>query len=176
MGGTSTDVSLCQAGEPTIGRETTIGQFRIKVPSVDVHTVGAGGGSIAHVPAAHRRAARRPAVGGRRAGAGGLRRRAATEPTVTDANVVLGHLPARPDRRRDVARRRGGARRGAEDRRRDGPRRSRQAADGILRIVNENMAGALRVDLASSAATTRASSRSSPSAAPARCTPTRSPS
>ena len=32
MGGTSTDVSLCQAGEPTIGRETTIGQFRIKVP------------------------------------------------------------------------------------------------------------------------------------------------
>src|SRR3954447_8282091 len=50
MGGTSTDVSLCQAGEPTIGRETTIGQFRIKVPSVDVHTVGAGGGSVAHVP------------------------------------------------------------------------------------------------------------------------------
>ena len=33
MGGTSTDVSLCQDGEPTIGRETTIGQFRIKVPS-----------------------------------------------------------------------------------------------------------------------------------------------
>src|SRR3954469_5242881 len=50
MGGTSTDVSLCQAGEPTIGRETTVGQFRIKVPSVDVHSVGAGGGSIAHVP------------------------------------------------------------------------------------------------------------------------------
>jgi N-methylhydantoinase A len=37
-------------GEPTIGATTTIGQFRIKVPSVDVHTVGAGGGSIAHVP------------------------------------------------------------------------------------------------------------------------------
>src|SRR3954465_364654 len=50
MGGTSTDVSLCQDGEPTIGRETTVGQFRIKVPSVDVHSVGAGGGSIAHVP------------------------------------------------------------------------------------------------------------------------------
>ena len=50
MGGTSTDVSLCQAGAPTIGRETSIGQFSIKVPSVDVHTVGAGGGSIAHVP------------------------------------------------------------------------------------------------------------------------------
>ena len=73
MGGTSTDVSLCQAGEPTIGRETTIGQFRIKVPSVDVHTVGAGGGSIAHVPELTARAARRPAVGGRRARPGGLR-------------------------------------------------------------------------------------------------------
>ena len=67
MGGTSTDVSLCQAGEPTIGRETTIGQFRIKVPSVDVHTVGAGGGSIAHVPQLTARAARRARVGGRRA-------------------------------------------------------------------------------------------------------------
>ena len=73
MGGTSTDVSLCQAGEPTIGRETTIGQFRIKVPSVDVHTVGAGGGSIAHVPELTRRAARRAGVGGRRARPGGLR-------------------------------------------------------------------------------------------------------
>ena len=51
MGGTSTDVALCQNGQPTIGRETAIGHFRIKVPSVNVHTVGAGGGSIAHVPA-----------------------------------------------------------------------------------------------------------------------------
>ena len=50
MGGTSTDVALCQNGQPTIGRETSIGHFRIKVPSVNVHTVGAGGGSIAHVP------------------------------------------------------------------------------------------------------------------------------
>ena len=50
MGGTSTDVALCQNGEPTIGRETSISHFRIKIPSVNVHTVGAGGGSIAHVP------------------------------------------------------------------------------------------------------------------------------
>ena len=42
MGGTSTDVALCQNGAPTIGRETSIGHFRIKVPSVNVHTVGAG--------------------------------------------------------------------------------------------------------------------------------------
>ena len=95
MGGTSTDVSLCQGGEPTIGRETTIGQFRIKVPSVDVHTVGAGGGSIAHVPELTARAARRPRVGGRRARARRPTAAAATAPTVTDANVVVGHLPPR---------------------------------------------------------------------------------
>ena len=90
MGGTSTDVSLCQAGEPTIGRETSIGQFRIKVPSVDVHTVGAGGGSIAHVPELTARAARRPGVGRRRArarrrtGAAARRRRSPT-PTSSSA-------------------------------------------------------------------------------------------
>src|SRR6195952_4597689 len=50
MGGPSPDVALCQNGEPTIGRETSISHFRIKIPSVNVHTVGAGGGSVAHVP------------------------------------------------------------------------------------------------------------------------------
>src|SRR6201991_825141 len=143
MGGTSTDVSLCQGGEPTIGRETTIGQFRIKVPSVDVHTVGAGGGSIAHVP---------PLTGALRVGpqsAGAEPGPAAygaggTEPTVTDANVVLGRLPA------DLI---GGemsldleAARTAVQKIADAMGLSlEQAADGILRIVNENMAGALRV-------------------------------
>ena len=73
MGGTSTDVALCQDGQPTIGRETSIGHFRIKVPSVNVHTVGAGGGSIAHVPGADEGAPGRPAVGGCRAGPGGVR-------------------------------------------------------------------------------------------------------
>lgn len=50
MGGTSTDVALCQDGTQTIARETTLGYFPIKVPSVDVRSIGAGGGSIAHVP------------------------------------------------------------------------------------------------------------------------------
>ena len=50
MGGTSTDVSLIEDGKPTISRQTSIGYYPIKVPSVDVHSVGAGGGSIAHVP------------------------------------------------------------------------------------------------------------------------------
>ena len=50
MGGTSTDVSLVRDGAPTISRQTTLGYYPIKVPSVEVHSVGAGGGSIAHVP------------------------------------------------------------------------------------------------------------------------------
>ena len=50
IGGTSTDVSLIQDGKPTISRQTSLGYYPLKVPSVDVHSVGAGGGSIAHVP------------------------------------------------------------------------------------------------------------------------------
>jgi N-methylhydantoinase A len=50
MGGTSTDVSLIQDGKPTISRQTSLGYYPVKVPSVEVHSVGAGGGSIAHVP------------------------------------------------------------------------------------------------------------------------------
>src|SRR4051812_49650633 len=91
MGGTSTDVSLCQ-GEPTIGRETTIGQFRIKVPSVDVHTVGAGGGSIAHVPELTKALRVGPQSAGADPGPAAYGQ-GGVEPTVTDANVVLGYLP-----------------------------------------------------------------------------------
>ncbi|HEX6027007.1 MAG TPA: hydantoinase/oxoprolinase family protein [Solirubrobacter sp.] len=143
MGGTSTDVSLCQAGEPTIGRETTVGQFRIKVPSVDVHTVGAGGGSIAHVPELTGALRVGPQSAGAEPGpaAYGL---GGTEPTVTDANVVLGHLPADligGEMTLDVE-----AARAAVQKIADAMGLSlEEAADGILRIVNENMAGALRV-------------------------------
>jgi N-methylhydantoinase A len=143
MGGTSTDVSLCQAGEPTIGRETTIGQFRIKVPSVDVHTVGAGGGSIAHVP--QLTGALR--VGPRSAGAEpgpAAYGQGGSEPTVTDANVVLGRLPANligGEMTLDVEAARAAVGTVAEAM----GLTTEQAADGILRIVNENMAGALRV-------------------------------
>src|SRR3954462_11395706 len=143
MGGTSTDVSLCQAGEPTIGRETTIGQFRIKVPSIDVHTVGAGGGPLAHRPELP--PARR--VGPQSAGAEpgpAAYGQGGEEPTVTDANVVLGHLPADligGEMALDVE-----AARAAVQTVADAMGLSlEEAADGILRIVNENMAGALRV-------------------------------
>ncbi len=142
MGGTSTDVSLCQ-GEPTIGRETTIGQFRIKVPSVDVHTVGAGGGSIAHVPELTRALRVGPQSAGAEPGPAAYGQ-GGSEPTVTDANVVLGHLPADligGEMTLDVE-----AARTAVQTVADAMGLSlEEAADGILRIVNENMAGALRV-------------------------------
>jgi len=143
MGGTSTDVALCQNGQPTIGRDTSIGHFRIKVPSVNVHTVGAGGGSIAHVP---------PLTGALRVGpqsAGAEPGPAAygkggTEPTVTDANVVLGHLPPRllgGEMELDVE-----AARAAVQTIADAMGLTvEQAAEGIIAIVNENMAGALRL-------------------------------
>lgn len=90
MGGTSTDVCLIR-GEPRLTSEASIDGLPIGIPVMDVHTVGAGGGSIASVDAG---GALR--VGPRSAGAdpgpacygrGGL------APTVTDANVVLGRLP-----------------------------------------------------------------------------------
>jgi N-methylhydantoinase A len=143
MGGTSTDVSLCRDGEPTIGRETTIGQFKIKVPSVDVHTVGAGGGSIAHVPELTR--ARR--VGPESAGADpgpAAYGRGGEQPTVTDANVVVGHLPPRligGEMELDVDEARAAVQTIA-----DATGLSLdQAAEGILAITNETMAGALRL-------------------------------
>ncbi len=91
MGGTSTDVSLCP-GRPLRTREFEIGGSPVAVPVIDIHTVGAGGGSIARVDAG---GALR--VGPESAGAtpgpicygnGG------TEVTVTDAHVWLGTLPA----------------------------------------------------------------------------------
>src|SRR5690349_8724619 len=143
MGGTSTDVSLCQAGEPTIGRETTIGQFRIKVPSVDVHTVGAGGGSIAHVPELTGALRVGPQSAGAEPGPAAYGH-GGDQPTVTDANVVLGRLPANligGEMTLDVE-----AAKAAVQKVADAMDLSLEdAADGILRIVNENMAGALRV-------------------------------
>jgi N-methylhydantoinase A len=143
MGGTSTDVSLCQAGEPTLGRETTVGQFRIKVPSVDVHTVGAGGGSVAHVPELTGALRVGPESAGAEPGPAAYGQ-GGEQPTVTDANVVVGHLPPRligGEMALDVD-----AARQAVQKIADAMSLSvEQAADGILRIVNENMAGALRV-------------------------------
>jgi N-methylhydantoinase A len=143
MGGTSTDVSLCRGGEPTIGRETAIGQFKIKVPSVDVHTVGAGGGSIAHVPELTRALRVGPESAGADPGPAAYGR-GGEAPTVTDANVVVGHLPPRligGEMTLDVDQARSAVQKIA-----DATGLSLDAAaEGILAIANETMAGALRL-------------------------------
>jgi len=92
MGGTSTDVALLE-GEPRLGRDLEIAGWPIRVPVLDIHTVGAGGGSIAWADAG---GALR--VGPQSAGAdpGPACYGCGDQPTVTDANLVLGRL--RPDR------------------------------------------------------------------------------
>jgi N-methylhydantoinase A len=90
-GGTSTDVSVVLGGEPTLTTEGSVGAFPSKIPMIDVVTVGAGGGSVAWLS---RQGTLK--VGPRSAGAdpGPLcYRKGGTEPTVTDAHVVLGRIP-----------------------------------------------------------------------------------
>jgi N-methylhydantoinase A len=90
-GGTSTDVSVVLHGEPTLTTEGSIGAYPSKIPMIDVVTVGAGGGSIAWLS---REGTLK--VGPRSAGADPgpmCYRRGGTEPTVTDAHLVLGRIP-----------------------------------------------------------------------------------
>ena len=143
MGGTSTDVALCQDGTQTITRETTLGYFPIKVPSVDVRSIGAGGGSIAHVPEITNALRVGPQSAGADPGPASYGK-GGREATVTDANVVLGHLPPRllggemalDEEAAKEAVERIGRKLGLD---------VYQAAQGILDIVNENMHGALRL-------------------------------
>ena len=144
MGGTSTDVALVQDLKPRVGRETMVGHLKVRAPSVDVRSVGAGGGSIAHVPPLTRALRVGPqsagAVPGPAAyGAGG------TEPTVTDANVVLGYLPsslAGGEISLDVTAARAAVQTIVDSTDLDSVE---IAAAGIIDIVNENMLGALRL-------------------------------
>jgi len=91
MGGTSTDVSLVEDGTPGTTRQTKVGYREFKSRSVDVNTVGAGGGSIARVQLSGALQ-----VGPESAGADpgpACYGQGGEEPTVTDANVVLGRIP-----------------------------------------------------------------------------------
>ena len=105
MGGTSTDVAVSIGGHPTITRETRVGPFPVRAPSIDVESIGAGGGSIAHVS---------PVTGALRVGpqsAGAdpgpaCYGRGGVEPTVTDANVLSRPPSPAAPRRGDGARRR----------------------------------------------------------------------
>ena len=142
MGGTSTDVSLIDGAIP-LTDGSTIGAYPCAVPSVDMHTIGAGGGSLARLDAAGVLL-----VGPESAGADpgpACYGRGGEVATVTDANVVLGRIP--PDTRLggylplDVDAARGAVGRLARAMG-CGPQ---EAAHGVLRIANEHMARALRV-------------------------------
>ncbi len=151
MGGTSTDVALCQNGQPTIERQTEIpyglglpGEvIPVKVPSVNVRSVGAGGGSIAHVPDVTGALRVGPQSAGADPGPAAYGR-GGTAPTVTDANVVVGHLPPQllgGEMRLDVEAAKTAVQTIGDALGLD----LHRAAEGILDIVNENMAGALRL-------------------------------
>jgi N-methylhydantoinase A len=144
MGGTSTDVALVQGGRPRIGRETTVGSLNVRASSVDVRTVGAGGGSIAHVPELTKALRVGPQSAGAEPGPAAYGR-GGEEPTVTDANVVLGYLPPRllgGEMALDVDAARAAVQKVADAM---GLQDAETAAAGIVDIVNENMFGALRL-------------------------------
>ena len=142
MGGTSTDVSLVSRRTPTVTLNGRLGDWPVQLPMLDIATIGAGGGSIAWLTAAGNLN-----VGPRSAGAapgpvcyslGG------TEPTVTDANLVLGRIDD------TIA---GGALTLDVDAARSAIQEKiasplgldlHRAAHGILQIVNYNMMGAIR--------------------------------
>ena len=143
MGGTSTDIALLDGGEPQLSGERMIAGSKLALPSIDIHTLGAGGGSIAHVDAGgilH--------VGPESAGADpgpACYGRGGTAATVTDANVVLGFLD--PDNflggrtRLDADR----ARRAVEAIAAKLGVDAVAAAEGIHRVVDTNMAEGIRL-------------------------------
>ena len=144
MGGTSFDVALVKDAEPAVTTEGMIGEHRIASPILDIHTIGAGGGSIAWIDQGGLLA-----VGPKSAGAvpgPACYGRGGVLPTVTDAQYVLGYLdPAwfeKGELQFDA-----GAARTAIDEHIAQPLAMDPvaAADGIYQLVNNNMAAALGV-------------------------------
>jgi N-methylhydantoinase A/oxoprolinase/acetone carboxylase beta subunit len=92
MGGTSTDVCLVRGGAPEPAPSRVVAGYPIRLPALDIHTIGAGGGSVASLDAGGALV-----VGPRSAGAvpgPACYGRGGTEPTVTDADLVLGRIPS----------------------------------------------------------------------------------
>jgi N-methylhydantoinase A len=143
MGGTSTDVSLVE-GAPTTANDAQVAGLPIGVPMLDIHTVGAGGGSLARFDAAGVLR-----VGPESAGAdpGPICYGRGTQPTVTDANLLLGRLqPTRflgGDFTLDLDRTRRVTREWLKKQK--SPLTLEKFAAGVLRVVNATMEKAIRV-------------------------------
>jgi len=144
MGGTSTDVALIQNAQARIRRETRVGDVIVRAPSVDVRTVGAGGGSIAFVPQLTKALRVGPESAGAAPGPAAYMK-GGEEPTVCDANVVLGYLPSDVQLGGNMSIDKAAAEK-AVQKVADGMGISlMEAAEGIIKIVNESMFGALRL-------------------------------
>ena len=144
MGGTSTDVALIQNSRAKVRRETLVGDVRVKAPSVDVRTVGAGGGSIAFVPELTKALRVGPESAGAVPGPAAYMK-GGDLPTVCDANIVLGLLPSDVQLGGDMVIDKGAAEQ-AVQKIADGIGVGlMEAAEGIIKIVNESMFGALRL-------------------------------
>jgi N-methylhydantoinase A len=143
MGGTSSDICLIEGGMPRLTTESDIGGYPIKLPMIDINTIGAGGGSIAWVDPGGALQ-----VGPQSAGADPgpvCYGRGGTEPTVTDANAILGRInpsyllggemPVYLDDARRVLENRIGRPLGID---------AERAAEGIIAVVNANMIRGIR--------------------------------
>jgi N-methylhydantoinase A len=143
MGGTSCDVSLALGGGATVGIGQEVGGRSLALPMVDVHTVGAGGGSVAW---RDRGGALR--VGPRSAGADpgpACYGRGGEEPTVTDANLLLGYLAADSPLAGGVRLEREAAERAVGELGSSLGLGLEETAAGIARVASAEMAGAVRV-------------------------------
>jgi N-methylhydantoinase A len=142
-GGTSTDLCLIEGGKPQVTNGGSVGPFPVRIPMIDIETIGTGGGSIAWISReGHLK------VGPRSAGAepgpicypnGGK------EPTITDANLVLGRIPPSligGGIALDVERARAGI--AALAQRLPGSMSVEQLASGIIEIANWSQANAIR--------------------------------
>ncbi|WP_405220621.1 hydantoinase/oxoprolinase family protein [Lentisalinibacter sediminis] len=144
MGGTSTDVALVENGYAQLRRETSVGDVTVRASSVDVRTVGAGGGSIAHVPELTGALRVGPESAGADPGPAAYNK-GGEAPTVTDANVVLGYLPTDARLGGDMEIRRDLAEKAVKQVADALGLPLKRAAEGIIKLVNENMFGALRL-------------------------------
>lgn len=144
MGGTSTDVALIQNARARVRRETFVGDVRVRAPSVDVRTVGAGGGSIAFVPELTKALRVGPESAGAVPGPA-CYMKGGEAPTVCDANVVLGYLPSDVQLGGDMVINRDASVKAVQSIADAIGIDLMEAAEGIIRIVNESMFGALRL-------------------------------
>ncbi len=141
IGGTSADISVVQGGKPAVEVQGQVGNWPLQFPMINISTIGAGGGSIARVT---RDGQLR--VGPMSAGADpgpACYGRGGTEPTVTDAHLVLGHLPTwllDGQMILDAD----SARRAVESVARPLGLNIAAAAEGILSVADNRMVGAIR--------------------------------